>query len=95
MAVSPLGRVWCLRRNALGWSSRCSPLNAALAGVKKNGEFRVERLRFSSYTPDKSQFLNYLASGTFREVFELNEVCLREVLCLLSSLARFLCCRNS
>ncbi|CAH8241886.1 hypothetical protein VAE122_3120021 [Vibrio aestuarianus] len=51
--------------------------------------------RFSSYTPDKSQLFNYLASGTFREVFELNEVCLREVLCLLSSLARFLCCRNS
>ncbi|CAH8204464.1 hypothetical protein VAE308_1450025 [Vibrio aestuarianus] len=49
---------------------------------------------FSSYTPDKSQLLNYLASGTFREVFELNEVCLREMLCLLSSLVRFLCCRN-
>ncbi|CAH8241719.1 hypothetical protein VAE122_3110010 [Vibrio aestuarianus] len=48
--------------------------------------------RFSSYTPDKSQFFNYLASGTFREVFELNEVCLREMLCLLSSLARLLCC---
>ncbi|MDE1308898.1 hypothetical protein L9W77_18645, partial [Vibrio aestuarianus] len=42
--------------------------------------------RFSSYTPDNSQFLNYLASGTFWEAFELNEVCLREVLCLLSSL---------
>ncbi|NNN70945.1 hypothetical protein FKN25_18835 [Vibrio sp. 3-2(1)] len=51
--------------------------------------------RFSSYTPDSSQFLNYLASGTFREVFELNEVCLREMLCLLSSLAWFLCCFNS
>ncbi|CAH8216284.1 hypothetical protein VAE130_590002 [Vibrio aestuarianus] len=48
--------------------------------------------RFSSYTPEKSQLLNYLASGTFREVFELNEVCLREVLCLLSSLARLLWC---
>ncbi|CAH8229730.1 hypothetical protein VAE151_620015 [Vibrio aestuarianus] len=45
-----------------------------------------------SYTPDKSQLLNYLASGTFREAFELNEVCLREILCLLSSLARLLCC---
>ena len=41
----------------------------------------------SSYTPDRFQLLNYLASGTFREVFELNEVCLREVLCLLTSLA--------
>ncbi|CAH8202384.1 hypothetical protein VAE063_1030014 [Vibrio aestuarianus] len=50
---------------------------------------------FSSYTPDKSQLINYLASGTFREVFELNEVCLREELCLLSSLVWFLCCRNS
>ncbi|CAH8230662.1 hypothetical protein VAE308_1450001 [Vibrio aestuarianus] len=48
--------------------------------------------RFSSYTPDKSELINYLASGTFREVFELNEVCLREGLCLLSSLARLLCC---
>ncbi|CAH8204123.1 hypothetical protein VAE151_700012 [Vibrio aestuarianus] len=48
--------------------------------------------RFSSYTPDKSELINYLASGTFREVFELNEVCLREELCLLSSLARLLCC---
>ncbi|CAH8202215.1 hypothetical protein VAE308_1330001 [Vibrio aestuarianus] len=37
-----------------------------------------------SYTPDKSQLLNYLASGTFREE-----------LCLLSSLVWFLCCRNS
>ncbi|CAH8240690.1 hypothetical protein VAE151_670002 [Vibrio aestuarianus] len=46
---------------------------------------------FSSYTPDKSQLLNYLASGTFRGVFEVNEVCLRENLCLLSSLARILC----
>ncbi|HAS8111443.1 TPA: hypothetical protein I7661_21580, partial [Vibrio vulnificus] len=61
-------------------------------GVKKGCEFRVEGFGFSSYTPDKSQFLNYLASGTFREVFELNEVCLREELCLLSSLARLLCC---
>ncbi|MGR5250548.1 hypothetical protein ACPV4Z_19090, partial [Vibrio aestuarianus] len=69
-----------------------SPLNWALAGVKKNGEFRVERLWFSSYTPAKSQFLNYLASGTFREVFELNDVCLREILCLLSSLTRLLWC---
>ncbi|CAH8230183.1 hypothetical protein VAE151_630818 [Vibrio aestuarianus] len=47
--------------------------------------------RFSCYTLDKSQLLNYLASGTFREVVELNEVCLREMLCLLSSLARLLC----
>ncbi|CAH8231826.1 hypothetical protein VAE122_3030027 [Vibrio aestuarianus] len=45
-----------------------------------------------SYTPDKSQLLNYLASGTFREAFELNEVCLREMLFLLSSLAWLLCC---
>ncbi|CAH8217414.1 hypothetical protein VIBAE_B10089 [Vibrio aestuarianus subsp. francensis] len=48
--------------------------------------------RFSSYTPDKSHLLNYLASGTFWEVFELNEVCLREMLCLLSSLVRLLWC---
>ncbi|CAH8187822.1 hypothetical protein VAE063_1000002 [Vibrio aestuarianus] len=47
---------------------------------------------FSSYTPDKSHLLNYLASGTFWKVFELNEVCLREVLCLLSSLVRLLWC---
>ncbi len=28
----------------MAWPVRCSPLNWALAGVKKNGEFRVERL---------------------------------------------------
>ncbi|CAH8203501.1 hypothetical protein VAE308_1430026 [Vibrio aestuarianus] len=84
--------VWCLRWYAGASLLRCSHLNRALAGVKTNGEFRWKGFGFSSYTPDKSQFLNYLASGTFWEVFELNEVCLREMLCLLSSLAWLLCC---
>ncbi|CAH8188606.1 hypothetical protein VAE308_1150009 [Vibrio aestuarianus] len=61
-------------------------------GLRKTVNLGWQGFQFSSYTPDKSQLLNYLASGTFREVFELNEVCLREMLCLLSSLARLLCC---
>ncbi|EPE5851771.1 hypothetical protein ACSKAH_004250, partial [Vibrio vulnificus] len=61
-------------------------------GLRKTVNLGWKGFGFSSYTPDKSQLLNYLASGTFREVFELNEVCLRVMLCLLSSLTRLLWC---
>ena len=72
----------CLRWYAGASVLRCSHLNRALAGVKKTVNLGWKGVRLSSYTLDKSQFLNYLASGTFWEVFELNEVCLREMLCL-------------
>ncbi|ASU24099.1 hypothetical protein CCZ37_16375 [Vibrio qinghaiensis] len=67
---------------------RCQPLSRALAGVKKN--HKIKRLFFlvrgSSFTPESQHFSMYLASGTVREVLELTEVCLREVVCLFISL---------
>ncbi|AXM76849.1 hypothetical protein DEB08_12745 [Vibrio anguillarum] len=71
---------------------RCQPLRRALAEVKKN--HKIKRLFFlvlgSSFTPESQHFSAYLASGTVREVVELTEVCLREVVCLFISLVRLL-----
>ncbi|MDF9401881.1 hypothetical protein, partial [Vibrio sp. 1180_3] len=44
-------------------------------GLRKTVNLGWKGFGFSSYTPAKSQFLNYLASCTLREEFELNEVC--------------------
>jgi len=67
---------------------RCQPLSRALAEVKKN--HKIKRLFFlvrgSSFTPESQHFSMYLASGTVREVFELTEAFLREVMCLFISL---------
>ena len=72
----------------LSLAVRCQPLSRALAGVKKN--HKIKRLFFlvrgSSFTPESQHFSMYLASGTVREVLELTEVCLREVVCLFISL---------
>ena len=69
-------------------AERSSHLNTALAEVKKN--HKIKRLFFlvrgSSFTPESQHFSMYLASGTVREVLELTEVCLREVVCLFISL---------
>ena len=60
----------------------------ALAEVKKS--HKMKRLFFlvwgSSFTPESQHFSMYLASGTVREVFELTEAFLREVVCLFISL---------
>ena len=67
---------------------RCQPLSRALAEVKKNHQ--ITCLFFlvwgSSFTPESQHFSAYLASGTVREVFELTEAFLREVMCLFISL---------